>query len=363
MSLSAGDRLGPYEIRALIGAGGMGQVYRAHDPRLQRDVAIKVSAERFSERFDREARAVAALNHPNICQIYDVGPNYIVMEFVEGEAPRGPMPLDEALRIARQIGDALEAAHEKGITHRDLKPANLKVKGDGTVKVLDFGLAKVAAVSSGDAENSPTLSMAATQAGVILGTAAYMSTEQARGKPVDKRVEIWAYGVVLYELSIGKQLFQGEDISHNMAWVITKESELEEVPAEVRRLLRACLEKDPKKRLRDIGDVWRLLEEPPPSPAGLVRRGNTAAWIAAGAAGVIAAIAVWAPWRVADSGLRPLIRLDMDLGPDVSLSQSNSGTRVVVSPDGTRLAFYSGTPARLFARKLDEAKNIELPGT
>ncbi|MBZ5635425.1 MAG: serine/threonine protein kinase [Acidobacteriia bacterium] len=179
MPLSAGDKLGPYEILAKIGAGGMGEVYRAHDPRLRRDVAIKVSAERFSERFEREAHAVAALNHPNICAIYDVGPNYIVMEFVEGEAPQGPLPLEEALRLARQIGDALEEAHGKGIVHRDLKPANIKIKPDGTVKVLDFGLAKVGPMStSAGGENSPTISMAATQAGMILGTAGYMSPEQ-----------------------------------------------------------------------------------------------------------------------------------------------------------------------------------------
>ncbi|HSP67881.1 MAG TPA: serine/threonine-protein kinase, partial [Bryobacteraceae bacterium] len=179
MPLTAGDKLGPYELLALIGEGGMGAVYRARDARLNRDVAIKVSAERFSERFEREARAIAALNHPNICTLYDVGPNYLVMEFVEGESPRGPMPLDEVLGIAQQISDALDAAHDKGIVHRDLKPANIKVKPDGTVKVLDFGLAKVGPTSTSagleaGATQSPTLSMAATQAGVILGTAAYM---------------------------------------------------------------------------------------------------------------------------------------------------------------------------------------------
>src|ERR1700681_2673532 len=159
MSLSAGDRLGPYEIVAPIGAGGMGEVYRARDPRLNRDVAIKVSAAQFSERFEREAKAIAALNHPNICQIYDVGPNYLVMEYIEGESPKGPMPLEAALRIAHQIADALEAAHERGITHRDLKPANIKIKPDGTVKVLDFGLAKVttSAASGSAPEHSPTL--------------------------------------------------------------------------------------------------------------------------------------------------------------------------------------------------------------
>src|SRR5512141_1268832 len=261
MALAAGDRLGPYEILAPIGAGGMGEVYRAHDSRLNRDVAIKVSAAQFSERFEREAKAIAALNHPNICQIYDVGPNYLVMELIEGEPPKGPLPLAEALRIARQIADALEAAHDKGITHRDLKPANIKIKRDGTVKVLDFGLAKVDAGSAvSQSENSPTLSMAATQMGVILGTAGYMSPEQARGKSVDKRAGIWAFGVVLYELLMGKRLFQGEDVSHTMAAVIMQEPNLDEVPVQVRKLLHRCLEKDPKKRLRDISGVELLLE-------------------------------------------------------------------------------------------------------
>src|SRR5229473_1644461 len=216
MLLSPGTHLGPYEILAPIGAGGMGEVYRARDPRLNRDVAIKVSAAQFSERFEREAKAIAALNHPNICQIYDVGPNYLVMEFIEGESPKGPMPLDEALRIARQIADGLEAAHDKGITHRDLKPGNIKVKPDGTVKVLDFGLAKMHGAPEAPSENSPTLSMAATQAGVILGTAAYMAPEQAKGKPVDKRADIWAFGIVLHELLTGKRLFQGETISDTL---------------------------------------------------------------------------------------------------------------------------------------------------
>jgi serine/threonine protein kinase len=243
----------------------------ALDPRLGRNVAIKVSAERFSERFDREARAVAALNHPNICTLHDIGPDYLVMELVEGEAPQGPLPLEEALRIARQIAAALEEAHEKGITHRDLKPANIKVKGDGTVKVLDFGLAKIDAGSAvSRSENSPTLSMAATQMGVILGTAGYMSPEQARGKPVDKRADIWAFGVVLYEMLTGERLFQGEDVSHTMAAVIMQEPKLDDVPVQVRKLLRRCLEKDPRRRLRDIGDVWQLLEEAPQPPVSPV---------------------------------------------------------------------------------------------
>src|SRR5229473_48764 len=168
MLLSPGTHLGPYEILAPIGAGGMGEVYRARDPRLGRDVAIKVSAQQFTERFEREARAIAALNHPNICQIYDVGPNYLVMEYIEGESPKGPMPLEEALRIARQIADALEAAHEKGIVHRDLKPANIKIKPDGSVKVLDFGLAKVGRASAGDSPAEATAALT-TRAGMILG--------------------------------------------------------------------------------------------------------------------------------------------------------------------------------------------------
>src|ERR1700730_17134113 len=216
MSLAAGDKLGPYEILALIGAGWMGEVYQARDSRLNRDVAIKVSAAQFTERFDREVRAVAALNHPNICHVYDVGPNYLVMELVEGESPKGPLPLEEALRIARQIADALEEAHEKGIVHRDLKPGNIKIRPDGTVKVLDFGLAQLNRDHEGaesDPANSPTLTMAENHSVMILGTAGYMAPEQARGKQVDKRADIWAFGVVLYELVTGKRLFQGDDIT------------------------------------------------------------------------------------------------------------------------------------------------------
>src|SRR6202142_4497175 len=213
MALSPGDKLGPYEILTLIGKGGMGEVWKAHDPPLKRDVAIKVSAAQFSERFEPEAQAIAALNHPNICQIYDVGPNYLVMEFIEGESQKGPYALDEALLIARQIADALEAAHEKGITHRDLKPGNIIIKPDGTVKVLDFGLAKMGGIPTAQSDNSPTLTIGSTQAGVILGTAAYMAPEQARGKEVDERADIWAFGVVLYEMLTGQRLFEGETVS------------------------------------------------------------------------------------------------------------------------------------------------------
>ena len=208
MPLSPGDKLGPYEILATLGSCGMGDVYRARDPRLNRDVAIKISSERFSDRFEREARAVAALNHPNICTLFDIGPNYLVMELIEGDSPKGPMPLDEALRIARQIADALDAAHEKGIIHRDLKPANIKVKPDGTVKVLDFGLAKTTeAPTAGSSENSPTLTISPTRAGMILGTAAYMSPEQGAREDCRQKIRHLAFGVVLYEILTGMQLF------------------------------------------------------------------------------------------------------------------------------------------------------------
>ena len=363
MPLSVGTRLGPYEILAPIGAGGMGEVYRGRDTRLHREVAIKVSAEQFTERFEREARAVAALNHPNVCTLYDVGPNYLVMEYVDGAAPKGPYPLEEALRIAAQIRDALEHAHDNNIVHRDLKPGNIKVKLDGTVKVLDFGLAKVGNTPAAPAENSPTLSMAATQAGVILGTAGYMSPEQARGKTVDKRADIWAFGVVLWEMLTGKPLFEGEDVGHTLAAVIMKEPDLSVVPAKVRRLLARCLEKDPKKRLRDIGDTWQLLEDVPVE-SGSVRhdggRVRLLKWIAAGAL-ILAAAAIFVAWRAArpaERPLKPLVRLDVDLGPDVALSP---GLNTILSPDGTRLVYVSQN--RLFTRRLDQAKAVELVGT
>jgi serine/threonine protein kinase len=210
--LQLGDELGPYRIVAAIGSGGMGDVYKAHDPRVGRDVAIKVSRALFTDRFEREARAVGSLNHPNICHLYDLGSNYLVMEYVDGPTlaqrlKKGPIPLGEALCIASQIANALEEAHEKSIVHRDLKPSNVKIKHDGIVKVLDFGLAKVSGAPA-PSEDSSTRSIA-TQPGVILGTAAYMSPEQAKGKPVDKRTDIYSFGLVLYEMLTGRRLHQG----------------------------------------------------------------------------------------------------------------------------------------------------------
>ena len=259
MPIAPGTKLGPYEVLSLLGAGGMGEVYRARDPRLGRDVAIKVSAVQFNERFDREVRAVAALNHPNICHLYDVGPNYLVMELVEGESPKGPCQKSSRSIMPVRSRRLLEEAHGKGIVHRDLKPANIKITPDGMVKVLDFGLAKITDAPETQSENSPTLSMAATQAGVILGTAAYMSPEQARGKTVDKRADIWAFGVVLYEMLTGDRPFGGDTIADMLIDIATRPPDWDRVPANLLPLLQECLEKDPKKRLRDIGDMDLLL--------------------------------------------------------------------------------------------------------
>jgi serine/threonine-protein kinase len=368
MALAAGAKLGPYEILAPIGAGGMGEVYRARDPRMGREVAIKLSAERFSDRFEREVRAVAALNHPNICHIYDVGPNYLVLELVEGPTlahriKQSAIPLDEALPIARQIADALEAAHEKGIIHRDLKPANIKVKPDGTVKVLDFGLAKVAQASAGeDPEASPTVTLQGTVAGQLLGTPSYMAPEQARGKPVDRRADIWAFGVVLYEMLSGRRLFEGETTSDTLASVLAKEPDWGRIPPQVRRLLESCLEKDPKRRLRDIADAWRLLENAPAPTVSRLRP----PWAVAAVLAFGLAIALWAPWRSAVRTVEQAsVRLDFDLGPDASLG-SGTGPSVILSPDGSRLVFVSGgqgATRHLFTRRLDQAKATPMPGT
>ena len=269
MSLAPGTRLGPYEILAPLGAGGMGEVYRARDTKLGRDVAIKILPEAFAQdadrlaRFEREAKVLAALNHPNIGAIYGVEDRALVMELVEGETLRGPLPLETALNYARQIAEALEAAHEKGIVHRDLKPANIKITPAGMVKVLDFGLAKATEESSvsGDPTQSPTLTISPTRAGLILGTAAYMAPEQAKGRPADRRADIWAFGVVLYEMLTGKQLFTGDSAGEILASVIKEEPKLDVLPASVRPIVERCLRKDVKKRWQAIGDVRIAMEE------------------------------------------------------------------------------------------------------
>src|SRR5712692_4566238 len=281
--LPAGTRLGSHEVLALLGQGGMGEVYQAHDTKLGRDVAIKVLPEAFAHdpqrlsRFQREAKLLASLNHPNIATIHGLeeshGTHYLVMELVPGETLRervareGAVPVEEALGIARQIAEALEAAHEKSVIHRDLKPANVKVTPEGKVKVLDFGLAKAFAgeESGSDPSNSPTLSQAATLQGVILGTAAYMSPEQARGKAVDKRTDLWAFGAVVYELLTGKQAFNGEDISEILAAVVKTEPDWHALPGNtpsgIAMLLRRCLQKDKTLRMRDAGDARIEIQE------------------------------------------------------------------------------------------------------
>ncbi len=345
----------------------MGEVYKARDTRLQREVAIKVSAQRFSERFEREARAIASLNHPNICTLFDVGSNYLVMELVEGPTlaetiKAGAVPMVEALPIARQIAEALDAAHEKGIVHRDLKPANVKIKPDGTVKVLDFGLAKVAPASDGEShgEDFPTITMGMTQAGVILGTAAYMAPEQAKGKRVDKRADIWAFGVVLYEMLAGRKLFAGEDISETLAAVIKDEPNWDAVPAGARPLLQRCLEKDPKKRLRDIGDATALLlMTPPQDPAPEKWK-----WLWPGLAAVFALAVLglgFVAYRRVTEETR-VLKFSVTLPEKTSLSTPSF---LALSPDGRRLAFTASIEGKdqIWMRDLDSLAARPLPGT
>jgi WD40 repeat protein len=399
MALSPGTRLGVYEVTAQIGEGGMGQVFRAHDTGLKRDVALKVLPDAVATdpdrlaRFTREAQTLASLNHAHIAQIHGLeesgGVRALVMELVEGEdlsqrIERGPISVADALLIAKQIAAALEAAHEQGIIHRDLKPANVKVRPDGTVKVLDFGLAKAmepTGAGSLRGTQSPTITTPAmTQAGMILGTAAYMSPEQAKGRAADRRSDVWAFGVVLYEMLTGHRAFEGEDVSDTLAFILTREPDWAALPADtpppIRRLLRRCLEKDRTRRLDSAAAARLEIDEAlapsafdgattPPGPA-------RAAWsralpwtVAALILGLaIAVMLLWAAWRAEKPVDRPLARLDVDLGAEVSLpAPSTFGTSVAISPDGTRLVYASGTPVKLFTRRLDQPKVTELPGT
>ena len=283
MSLTPGTRLGIYEVTAKIGEGGMGEVYQARDTTLDRDVALKVLPEAFTAdpdrlaRFQREAKVLASLNHPNIGGIHGLEESgetqALVLELIEGPTladriAEGPVPVEEALNIAKQIADALEAAHDQGIVHRDLKPANVKVRSDGTVKVLDFGLAKAVTPEVGGTGGSDAATMslsAATQVGMVVGTAAYMSPEQAKGKVVDKRTDIWAFGAVLYEMLTGTRAFPGDDVSDTFASVLAREPAFDalpvSVPSGVRRLLTRCLEKDQQKRLRDLTEGFLQMED------------------------------------------------------------------------------------------------------
>jgi Tol biopolymer transport system component len=400
MAILPGRRLGPYEILSAIGAGGMGEVYRARDRKLGRDVAIKVlpanfvnDPERLS-RFQREARMLAALNHANIATIYGLeqcdGVACLVMELVSGETlaervKSGPLGIEEALKIAAQIAEALEAAHEKSIIHRDLKPANVKLTSEGKVKVLDFGLAKAFAgdMETYDPANSPTMSAAATMQGMILGTAAYMSPEQARGKSVDKRTDIWAFGCLLYELLTGKQAFAGEDITEILAAVVKSEPDWNLVPTNtppaVRLLLKRCLQKDRTLRLRDAGDarieILEALSNPPgmsadiAAPAkGIRALGRRELFLGVGVLLLVAMIASLVTWNLKPSpalSVQSVTRTVINLPPGQQLAGLEVGPAVALSPDGTHLAYVArqADTQQLYVRALDSVEARPIPGT
>ena len=366
MSLSAGDKLGPYEIVVPIGAGGMGEVYKARDTRLDRMVAVKVSNEQFSERFEREARAVAALNHSNICTLHDVGPNYLVMEYIEGTPLKGPLPVDQALKYAAQICDALDTAHKKGITHRDLKPANILVTKTG-IKLLDFGLAKMGtAIQAGEG----TMTMALTGKGEILGTFQYMSPEQVTGQDAGPRSDIFSFGLVLYEMLTGKRVFEGSSPASVIAAIMERPapSIADVAPAALDRVLQKCLAKDPDNRWQSARDLKDELEwiasssgEAIASSTRSPSRFGRLPWIAAVVLGGIAVgLGIVAYRATRPAPLKPLVRLDVDLGAEVSLT-SQAGADTILSPDGTRLVYAS--QGRLFTRRLDQTKATELAGT
>ena len=394
MSLAIGTTLGPYTVTAKIGEGGMGEVYRARDTNLDRDVAIKVLPEAFTSdpdrlaRFEREAKVLASLNHPNIGAIYGLEKSgdtrALVLELIEGPTlaeriKQGPIPVDEALPIAKQIAEALEAAHEQGIIHRDLKPANVKVKHDGTVKVLDFGLAKALDTApEGDPSQSPTLTAAATQMGVIMGTAAYMSPEQARGKPVDRRTDVWAFGAVLYEMLTGRRAFEGEDVSLTLAEVMKGEPVLESLPADTTPALRSaltrCLMKDPSQRVRDIGDVRLAMEGAFETVAGPATDPAPAAQLrvwqrpvpAASLALALLLVGGLSAWAVARSTPRSSRVERFVLQPPVAerVALSNGRRDIAISPDGSTVVFSAtgGNPYQLYARPLEALTGTAIAG-
>jgi Tol biopolymer transport system component len=398
MPLSVGSRLGPYEIISLLGAGGMGEVYRAKDTKLGREVALKILPATFTNdperlaRFRREAQVLAALNHPHIGAIYGVdeaeGTQFLVLELVDGVSldkriARGPIPVDEALAIARQIAEALEAAHDKGIIHRDLKPANIALTTDGNVKVLDFGLAKAtesASHTSFDVTNSPTITSPAmmTGVGVILGTAAYMSPEQAKGRPADRRSDIWAFGCVLFEMLTGHRAFDGEDVSDTLANVLKSEPNWTALPpdrSDLRTLLRRCLEKDRRRRLADIADVWFHLEEPPlvAAPSTRLRaptlRLSTVGPFLVGLAIGAGALMYASLARHAPDGQVMRFSVALPDGWSIAAGVNPNGAAygpLAVSADGRLIAMLARNSeghVRLWIRQIDALTPRELPGT
>ncbi len=393
MRLSSGARFGSYQIVAALGAGGMGEVYRARDPKLERDVAVKLLPESFAydaerlARFEREAKTLASLNHANIAHVYGIeeqeGARALVMEFVEGEdlgrrIARGAMPVDDVLATARQIAEALEAAHEQGIVHRDLKPANIAIRSDGTVKVLDFGLAKAfdhAGGSSMDAANSPTLTALGTQMGVIVGTAGYMSPEQAKGRAVDKRADIWAFGIVLYEMLTGRRGYEAEDVSDTLAAVLTREVDWSKLPPgtppRLVALMRDCLVRDPKQRLRDMGEARRIIDQmttggsgstivaavpsSATAPAPAWRRALP--WVVTTLALAVASAALWQA-RTTPAAPAVVTRARQSFKELAGLvAISRDGRKIVYTRAGGPLGF------RLELREMDQFEGRAIPGT
>jgi eukaryotic-like serine/threonine-protein kinase len=390
MAIAIGQQLGSYEITALLGKGGMGEVYRARDTKLKRDVAIKILPGEFSldadrlSRFQREAEVLASLNHPNIGAIYDVQQaeemRFLVLELVEGETleeriQRGPIPVKEALDVAKHICEALEAAHEKGVVHRDLKPANVKITPDGKVKVLDFGLAK--AMDSGPASttlsNSPTLTIAGTNAGLIIGTAAYMSPEQARGRPADQRSDVFAFGCVLYEMLTGRRAFTGDEVSDVLASVLAREPDMSLVQrnlnGQIPDLLRRCLDKDRKRRWYAVGDLRIEIEAIAAAPYALPIPAVQAAkpqplWVRAipvlVAAIVFSAIASVVTWNLKRTGPANVLRFPLLL-PEGQGFTSLGRHMLALSPDGTRLVYVAN--GQLFLRSMAEMETRPIAGT
>jgi len=377
MALAPGTRIGGYEIGVLLGAGGMGEVYRARDSRLNRDVAVKVLPDAFAgdaervARFEREAQLLAAVNHPHIAAIYGIEGSAIVLELVEGQTladriEAGRLPVGDAVPIARQIAEALEAAHEKGVIHRDLKPANIKLTADGDVKVLDFGLAKLLENDAPDVltSQSPTFTAQGTFAGVILGTAPYMSPEQARGRAVDKRTDIWAFGCVLFEMLSGTRPFAGDDVTETLGAIIHKEPPWEAlpaaVPAHIRALLRRCLQKNPKERLRDIGDARLDLANPidvASSAPATTSRVARVGWIAAAVMTAVASVLAFSTRGTVPPPELPLVRFHFTTG------QVAAGGTPAVSPDGRQVAYFTRVDSsreELWVRAIDGLEPVRL---
>ncbi|HKI85037.1 MAG TPA: protein kinase, partial [Candidatus Krumholzibacteria bacterium] len=387
-----GKTLGHYEILGLLGKGGMGEVYRAHDTKLQREVALKVlpaavahDAERIA-RFEREARTLATLQHPNVASIYgfeeDEGQRFLVMELVEGEdlaqrLKRGALPIEDAIAIAKQIAKGLEAAHERGIIHRDLKPANVKIDPQGVVKILDFGLARAYAGDPGsqaNIENSPTITAMMTQAGTILGTAAYMSPEQAKGKSVSYRSDIWSFGVILYEMLHGQKLFEGETVSETMAEVMKGQIDLDQLPGKTPRwlirLLKRCLDRDPATRLQSIGEARIALERGPSEadaePLTAVPAANRALSSWKVLLPVLLVIALGVLWFELPRRARPVDSLSFELTiPNPANLRQGGGHHIAISRDGTRVVTLGQGSGQsiLYTRKLADFEWKPIAGT